>query len=83
MAEQYTHEQLRHLTVAELREIAGGIAEVEHHKVVGLDKATVKAKIQPLKAERAVALEGGDAEALKIVHKKIRRPKRRIRKATV
>ena len=109
MAEQYTHEQLRHLTVAELREIAGGIEhdavvgytqlrkdeivhgicvalgidEVEHHKVIGLDKAAVKEKIQSLKAERATALEGGDAAALKMARKKIRRLKRRIRKATV
>ena len=32
MAEEYTHEQLRHMTVAQLREIAGGI---EHDAVKG------------------------------------------------
>ena len=109
MADEHTHEQLRHMTVAQLREIAGGIEhdavkgytqlrkdeiihgicvalgidEIEHHHVVGLDKSAVKAKIQALKVERAAALEGGDAAALKMARKKIRRLKRKIRRATV
>ena len=106
---EYTHEQLRHMTVAQLREIASeiehdavkgyaqlhkdeiihgicvalGIDEIEHHHVVGLDKAPLKAKIKSLKAEREAALESGDADALKMARTKIRRIKRRIRKATV
>ena len=105
----YTFAELKHMTVAQLREIAGGIEhdavkgysqlrkdqiihgisvalgidEVEHHKVVGLDKGAVKAKIQSLKAERASALENGDSETLKMARKKIRRLKRKIRRATV
>ena len=106
---EYTHEQLRHMTVAQLREIAGGIEhdavkgytqlrkdeiihgicvaleidEIEHHKVVGLDKRAVKARIRALKSERTSALEGGDSAALKMARRKIRRLKRKIRKATV
>jgi predicted nucleotide-binding protein len=109
MAGEYTHEQLKHMTVAQLREIASEIEhdavkgytqlrkdeiihgicvaldidEVEHHKVVGLDKAAVKTKIQALKAERVAALEGGDSAALKMARKKIRRLKRKIRRSTV
>ena len=105
----YTHEKLRHMTVAQLREIAAGVEheavegytqlhkddiihglcvaldidETEHHVVVGLDKAPLKAKIKALKAEREAALESGDAEALRMARKKMRRIKRRIRKATV
>ena len=105
----YTHEQLKHMTVAELREVASGIEheavegytqlhkadiihgicvalnidEVEHHKVVGLDKAAVKSKIEMLKGERAAALEAGDSAALKMARRKIRRLKRKIRRATV
>lgn len=109
MADNYTHEQLRHLTVAQLREIAGGIDhaavkgftqlrkdeiihgicvaleidEVEHHKIVGIDKAAVKSKIETLKVERAAAMEARDAAALKMARKKIRRLKRKMRRAMV
>ena len=109
MADNYTHEQLRRMTVAQLREIAGGIDhaavkgytqlrkdeiihgicvaldidEVEHHKIVGIDKAAVKAKIETLKVERAAALKGGDTAALKMARKKIRSLKRKMRRAMV
>lgn len=109
MAEEYTHEQLRHMTVAQLREVASGIEhdavrgytqlrkdeiihgisvalgidEVEHHRAVGIDTATIKSKIKSLKVERASALESGDSAALKMTRKKIRRLKRKIRRATV
>jgi len=105
----YTHEQLRHMTVAQLRELASGIDhdavkgytqlrkdeiihglsvamgidEVEHHVVVGINKAAAKSKIQALKIERTTALEAGDHDALKMARKKIRRLKRKIRRATV
>lgn len=105
----YTHEELRRMTVAQLRDIASkiehdavtghsqmrkdeiihaicealDIEEVEHHGVVGLDKGQVKRRIKALKDEREAALQAGDANALRMARRKIRRLKRRIRKAMV
>ena len=70
---EYTFEQLKHMTVAELREIAKGIEneavqgytqlnkehllvaiskalglQHEHHDVVGVDKASIKARMREL-----------------------------------
>jgi hypothetical protein len=103
-----TYEQLKHKTVAELRDIAKGIEHEavqgytqlnkehlivalakamgihhEHHDVVGVDKATIKARIRELKVKRAEALEAHDHEQLKTVRRTIHRLKRQIHKATV
>ena len=105
----YSYEQLRAMTVIQLREIAHGleheavkgsstmhkekllpalcevlgIATHEHHTVVGLDKAKIKAEIRKLKVERAAALEKKDHATLKTIRRKIHDLKRSIRKATV
>lgn len=104
----YTYEQLKHKTLAELREIAkGGDQEVvqgytqmnkehlvaalakalgiqhEHHDVVGIDKASIKARIRELKTQREAALTAHDHAQLKVVRRSIHRLKRRIHKATV
>jgi deoxyribodipyrimidine photolyase-like uncharacterized protein len=55
----------------------------DHHEVVGIDKAKVKARIKELKMERAAALEAGDSQQLRRVRRRIRGLKRKIRKATV
>lgn len=60
-----------------------GIEAHEHHEVVGLDKAKVKAQIQALKKKRAQALETGDAKQLKWARHNIKRLKHKIRRATV
>jgi hypothetical protein len=104
----YTYEQLKHMTLAELREIAKG-AEQEvvqgytqmnkehlvgalakalgiqhtHHDVVGIDKASIKARIRELKTQRAAAIEAHDHAQLKTVRRTIHRLKRQIHKATV
>jgi DNA-binding IclR family transcriptional regulator len=103
-----TYEQLKHQTVAELREMAKGIdheavqgytqmnkehlltalskalgIQHEHHEVVGVDKASIKARIRQLKTQRAAALEAHDNAQLKVVRRTIHRLKRRIHKATV
>ncbi len=93
----YTYEELRHKTVAELREIAKGIQHdavqgysqmnkshllpavckalgvdmQEHHTVVGIDKAGIKAKIRELKRQRDAALETADRSQLKDVRRHI------------
>ena len=103
-----TYEQLKHKTVAELRDIAKGIEheavqgytqlnkehlvvalatalgiQHEHHEVIGVDKASIKARIRELKVKRAEALDAHDHAQLKTVRRTIHRLKRRIHKATV
>src|SRR5882724_11115658 len=105
---EYTFEQLKHKTVAELREIAKGIEhdavqgytqlnkehllvaiskalgiQHEHHDVVGVDKASIKARIRALKTKREAALVAHDHAQLKVVRRTLHRLKRRIHKATV
>jgi hypothetical protein len=104
----YTYEQLKHKTVAELRDIAKGIEheavqgytqlhkdqlivaiskalgiQHEHHEVVGVDKAAIKARIREMKKKREEALSAHDHAQLKVVRRTIHRLKRRIHKATV
>jgi len=105
---EYTFEQLKHKTVAELREIAKGnehealqgytqlnkehllVAlskalgiQHEHHDVVGVDKAAIKAQIREVKKKRNEALSAHDHAQLKIARRTIHRLKRRINKATI
>jgi len=105
---EYTFEQLKHMTVAELREIAKGIEhdavqgytqlnkehllvaiskalgiQHEHHDVVGVDKASIKARIRELKKKREEALSAHDHAQLKVVRRTIHRLKRQINRATV
>ncbi|MFC1568763.1 Rho termination factor N-terminal domain-containing protein [bacterium] len=105
----YTFKELKHMKVAELREIAAGMdsEEVEgytqlnkdhlleaickalhiemheHHEVVGVDKASIKAKIRTLKKDRDQALETKDKEKLLKVRKDIKILKNELRRATV
>jgi DNA-binding IclR family transcriptional regulator len=104
----HTFEELRHKTVAELREMAKGIEheavqgytqmnkehlvvalskalgiQHEHHEVVGVDKASIKARIRQLKEKRQAALAAHDRAQLKAVRRNIHRLKRQIHKATV
>ncbi len=104
----FTYEELKHKTVAELREIAKGIEHEavqgytqlnkehllvaisralglkhEHHDVVGVDKASIKARMRELKTKREAALVVHDHAQLKVVRRTLHRLKRRIHKATV
>lgn len=104
----YTYEQLKHMTLADLREIAqgsehaavqgytqmnkehlvGALAKAlgiqhTHHDVVGIDKASIKARIRQLKTQRAAAIDAHDHAQLKTVRRTIHRLKRQIHKATV
>lgn len=104
----HTYEELKHKTVAELRDMAKGIEhdavqgytqmnkehllvalskalgiQHEHHDVVGVDKAAIKARIRQLKAKREAALAAHDHAQLKTVRRNIHRLKRQIHKATV
>ncbi|MEA2206704.1 MAG: hypothetical protein QOE77_3480 [Blastocatellia bacterium] len=105
----YTHHELKHKTLAELRDIAKdvehdavkgytqlnkehlvtalcqalGIDIHEHHEVVGIDKASIKARIKEVKKLRDEALAAHDRAKLKTARRTIHRLKRRIHKATV
>jgi len=104
----YTYEQLKHKTVAELREIAKGNEHEalqgytqlnkehllvalskalgikhEHHEVVGVDKASIKARIREMKQKRDQAIAAHDHAQLKVARRTIHRLKRQIHKATV
>jgi DNA-binding IclR family transcriptional regulator len=105
---EHTYEELKHKTVADLRELAKGIdheavqgytqmnkehligalaralgIQHEHHDVVGVDKASIKARIRELKTKREAALAAHDHVQLKAVRRNIHRLKRQIHKATV
>ena len=105
----YTYDDIKHKTVAQLREMAKeidheavkgytqlnksqlieaickalGIEMHVHHEVVGIDKASIKAKIRRLKAERDEVLAAKDKKKLKPILRKIHHLKRRIHRATV
>ena len=54
-----------------------------HHDVVGVDKASIKARIRELKVKRSAAIEAHNHAELKSVRRAIHRLKRQINKATV
>ncbi len=55
----------------------------EHHVVIGVDQASIKAKIQQLKTQRDEVLASGDSVQLKRIRRRIHRLKRSMRRATV
>jgi DNA-binding IclR family transcriptional regulator len=76
----YTQMNKEHLLVAISKAI--GIKH-EHHEVVGVDKASIKARIRELKKKRDEALSAHNHNELKVVRRTIHRLKRQISKATV
>ncbi|UCF20713.1 MAG: hypothetical protein JSU87_04695 [Gemmatimonadota bacterium] len=60
-----------------------GLETYEHHDVVGIDKARLKAQIQTLKAQRDAALAAGDREQLLEARHRIKRLKRKLRRSMV
>lgn len=55
----------------------------EHHQVVGLNKAGVKARIRTMKEKLAAAIAAHDRKQISYFHRQIHRQKRQIHKATV
>lgn len=60
-----------------------GIDSHEHHQVVGLNKAAIKAQIKELKDRRDKAVTAHDHAELKSLRRKIHHLKRMIHNATV
>src|SRR5437867_12595186 len=56
-----------------------GVDTHEHHAVVGIDKAAIKAKMRELKKKRDSALETGDHDLLRNVRRQIHHLNRQIR----
>jgi len=106
---EHTYEELKHMTIAQLKELAAetdheavegytqlkkeqlipalcaafGIETYEHHEVVGLDKAKIKAEIRQIKKHRDEALAAGDKAAYKRAMRQIHQRKHVLRRATV
>lgn len=55
----------------------------EHHQVVGLNKAQVKANIRKMKEKLAAAIAAKDKNQISYCHRQIHRQKRNIHKATI
>jgi hypothetical protein len=56
-----------------------GIDSHEHHQVVGIDKAAVKAQMRSLKKERDAAIEAHDAKQLAVIRRKYHRLNHQLR----
>ena len=54
-----------------------------HHKVVGVDKSTIKSQIKKLKKQRDEAISSKKSEELKQIRKRIRNLKKTLRKAAI
>ncbi len=89
IAKGIEHDSLKGYTVMHKDHLIKALCEVlgidmhEHHEVVGLNKAAIKAQIKTLKDRRDKALEAHDHRELKSVRRKIHHLKRMIHKATV
>lgn len=89
IAKEIDHEAVKgytQLTKAKLLEAictALGVDTHEHHEVVGIDKAAIKAKIHAMKGRRDEILSSSSRDGLKEVLRDIHRLKRQIRRATV
>jgi hypothetical protein len=77
----YTQLNKEHLLIAICKAL--NIATHEHHDVVGLDKAGIKAKIRSLKKARDEALETHDSAKLKDVRRHIHHYNHLLRKQMV
>jgi hypothetical protein len=82
------HEAVQGYTQMNKQHLIGALAKAfgiqhEHHDVIGVDKAGIKARIRELKTQREAALAAHDHAQLKVVRRTIHRLKRRIHKATV
>ncbi|MCI0488022.1 MAG: hypothetical protein L0229_15640 [Blastocatellia bacterium] len=89
IADGIDHEALKGHSVMHKDQLLVALCEVlgidmrEHHEVVGINKARIKARIKELKKQRDEAIAARDHAQLKVVRRTIHQLKRRIHKATV
>ena len=79
----YTQMNKDHLLPAVCRALGIETHKHPHHEARGIEKTKLKARMHELKAERAKAIEAGDAAKLKAVRREYHRINRRIRAASV
>jgi hypothetical protein len=79
----YTQMNKEHLLPALCKALGVDMHKHPHHEAVGVDKASLKAKMHQLKAEKDQAVAAGDAAKLKAIRREYHRLNRRIRAATV
>jgi DNA polymerase/3'-5' exonuclease PolX len=79
----YTQMNKEHLLPALCKALGVDMRKHPHHEAVGVDKASLKARMQELRAAKRKALEAGDAARLKEIRRQYHRLNRRIRAATV
>jgi hypothetical protein len=77
----YTQLNKDHLLVAVCKAL--NVPIHEHHDVVGIDKAALKAKIRALKKDRDAAIAAGDHAKLRTVRNQIHGVNRQIKKHLV
>jgi DNA-binding IclR family transcriptional regulator len=77
----YSQMNKEHLLVAICQALS--IPIHDHHVVVGIDKAALKARIRVLKTERDAAIEAGDHARLKQIRAHIHGLDRQIKKHTL
>jgi hypothetical protein len=77
----YTQLNKEHLLHALCKAL--GIEAHAHIVVVGIDKASLKARIRSLKGKRGAAVEARDAKQLKAIRRRIHSLKRKMHKAMV
>jgi hypothetical protein len=78
----YTQMNKEHLVPA-LCQALGIDMHAHHHAASGFDKSNTKARMRTLRAQRAKAIEQGDAEALHDVRRQLHALNHRIRANTV
>ncbi|MCX6550956.1 MAG: hypothetical protein NTY02_08125 [Acidobacteria bacterium] len=89
IAKEITHEAVQGYTQLNKEHLLLAICKAlnipvhEHHEVVGIDKAALKAKVRALKKERDAAIEAGDRAKLEAVRRNIHGLNRQIRKHMV
>jgi hypothetical protein len=79
----HTQMNKEHLLPALCKALGVEMHKHPHHEAVGVDKASLKARMQKLRAAKRKALEARDAEQLKAIRRQYHRLNRRIRAATV
>jgi hypothetical protein len=79
----YTQMNKEHLLPALCKALGVDMRKHPHHEPVGVDKASLKARMHQLKAEKDKAVEAHDAAKLKAIRREYHRLNRRIRAATV
>jgi len=88
IAKGVEHDSVKGYTQMNKEHLIGALAKAlgiqhTHHDVVGVDKASIKARLRDLKAKRQEALDAHNHKDLKAVRRTIHRLKRQIHKATV